>query len=76
MQGHIAATSPAFAHRLDHVFPRPGEYEPQRFAPPRAEDKAQPFSFVGFGAGRHGCMGSNFAFLQVLRGWGVGVLLT
>ena len=25
----------------------------------------KPFSFIGFGAGRHGCMGTNFAYLQI-----------
>ena len=63
-QGHIVFASPAFAHRLPQVFPRPGAFEPERFAPPRDEDKAAPFSFIGFGGGRHGCMGSNFAYLQ------------
>ena len=57
--------SPAFSHRLPQVFPRPDAFEPERWAPPREEDKAAPFSFIGFGGGRHGCMGSNFAYLQV-----------
>lgn len=35
-----------------------------RFDAPRDEDKRRPFSFVGFGGGRHGCMGTNFAYLQ------------
>lgn len=56
--------SPAFSHRLAAVFPRPDAFEPERFEPPREEDKAAPFSFIGFGGGRHGCMGSNFAYLQ------------
>ena len=60
----MVATSPAFSHRLPHVFPRPDDFDPERFAPPREEDKAAPFSFIGFGGGRHGCMGSNFAILQ------------
>lgn len=61
----MVATSPAFAHRLPHVFRNPDEFDPERFVPPREEDKAAPFSFIGFGGGRHGCMGSNFAILQV-----------
>ena len=63
-QGHIVFASPAFSHRLPAVFPRPDAFEPERFAAPREEDKAAPFSFIGFGGGRHGCMGSNFAYLQ------------
>lgn len=51
--------------------PHTRRYDPERFAAPREEDKAKPFSFIGFGGGRHGCLGSNFAYLQVLvRGWG------
>ena len=61
----MVATSPAYSHRLPHVFSRPDEFDPERFAAPREEDKAAPFSFIGFGGGRHGCMGSNFAILQV-----------
>lgn len=34
-------------------------------AAPREEEKALPFSYIGFGGGRHGCMGQNFAYLQV-----------
>ena len=49
------------------MFSRPDDFEPERFAAPREEDKAAPFSFIGFGGGRHGCMGSNFAILQVCR---------
>jgi sterol 14-demethylase len=57
--------SPNFSHMLPHVFKEPTKYDPDRFAPPREEDKAKPFSYIGFGGGRHGCIGSNFALLQV-----------
>lgn len=64
-KGDICATSPSFSMRLEHVFEEPGKYDPDRFAPGREEDKKANFSFVGFGGGRHGCMGEVFAFLQV-----------
>ncbi|KAK9794631.1 hypothetical protein WJX73_002662 [Symbiochloris irregularis] len=70
-KGHVVATSPAFQHRLPHIFERPDSFEPDRFADARAEDKAMPFSFIGFGGGRHGCMGSNFAYLQIKTIWSV-----
>ena len=63
-KGDICATSPAYAMKLDHVFTDPLKYDPDRFAPGREEDK-KAFSFIGFGGGRHGCMGENFAYLQV-----------
>jgi sterol 14alpha-demethylase len=59
------AASPAFAHRLPTVFSQPDAFQPERYAPPREEDKVKPFSYIGFGGGRHGCLGQNFAYLQV-----------
>lgn len=67
-KGHIVAASPAFAHRLPAVFPEPDSYQPDRFQKPRQEDKT-PFAFIGFGGGRHGCLGQNFAYLQIKTIW-------
>eukprot|EP00958_Prasinococcus_capsulatus_P023576 scaffold3551_cov408-Prasinococcus_capsulatus_cf.AAC.3 len=64
-KGHIVATSPTYNHRREEVFSDPLKYDPDRFAPGREEDKKAAFSFVGFGGGRHGCMGETFAFLQI-----------
>ena len=64
-QGTIVMTSPAFAQRLPDVYADPLEYQPDRYLPPREEDKATPFSFIGFGGGRHACLGQNFAYLQI-----------
>ena len=30
-KGHICATSPAFAHRMESVFKNPNTYDPQRY---------------------------------------------
>eukprot|EP01023_Acetabularia_acetabulum_P044970 TRINITY_DN4543_c2_g2_i4.p1 TRINITY_DN4543_c2_g2~~TRINITY_DN4543_c2_g2_i4.p1 ORF type:complete len:487 (-),score=100.37 TRINITY_DN4543_c2_g2_i4:612-2072(-) len=70
-KGDIVMVSPTFNHRLAHVFEKPDEYDPARFAAPRQEDKKVPFSFIGFGGGRHGCIGYNFAFLQIKAIWSV-----
>ncbi|KAL4458418.1 hypothetical protein ABPG75_013283 [Micractinium tetrahymenae] len=70
-KNHIVACSPTFSHRLPHVFKEPEQYQPDRFAPPREEDKPIPFSYLGFGGGRHGCMGQNFAYLQIKTIWSV-----
>lgn len=58
------AASPAFAHRLPGVFKEPDSYQPDRFQKGRQEDK-MPYAFIGFGGGRHGCLGQNFAYLQI-----------
>lgn len=63
------AASPSFSHMLPNYFKDPQAYQPDRFAAPREEDKAKPFTYLGFGGGRHGCLGQNFAYLQV-RGSG------
>lgn len=64
-QGNVVAASPAFAHLLPTVFSQPDAFQPDRYAPPREEDKVKPFSYIGFGGGRHGCLGQNFAYLQI-----------
>ena len=56
LQGHIVAASPTFSHTLPHVFKEPMQYQPDRFAAPREEDKAMNLSYLGFGGGRHACM--------------------
>lgn len=68
-KGHMCAVSPTFGHRLQNVFRSPLDFQPERFDAPREEDKAKPYSFIGFGGGRHGCMGSQFAYLQIKTIW-------
>lgn len=68
-KGHIIATSPTFHHRLEHVFGKPDTYDPERYAAPREEDKRKPASFIGFGYGRHQCMGETFAYMQIKTIW-------
>ena len=70
-KGHIVATSPAFAHRMDGVFKDAHEYKPERFKEPNPEDKAAFGSFIGFGGGRHGCMGETFAYMQIKTIWSI-----
>ena len=70
-KGHIVATSPAFAHRLESVYSDPDTYKPERFREPNAEDKNAFASFIGFGGGRHGCMGETFAYMQIKTIWSI-----
>lgn len=63
-KGDIVVTSPAVASRMPSVFPNPNNFEPERFGPERNEHKT-PLSFLGFGGGKHLCMGNVFGMLQV-----------
>lgn len=67
----IVIASPSIAGMLPDVFAEPSKWDPDRFLPPREEDRAAPYSFLGFGAGRHGCMGEGFAYLQVKAIWSI-----
>jgi len=56
--------SPTVAHRIGRIFHDPDRFDPDRFAAQREEDKVD-FAYIPFGGGRHRCMGSAFALLQV-----------
>ncbi len=62
--GTWIVVSPTVSHRMASVFPEPMRFDPDRYAPPRLEDK-QDYAFIPFGGGRHKCMGNAFALLQV-----------
>jgi cytochrome P450 len=55
----------AACHRLPDVFANPDEFDPDRFMPPREEDKRTPYSLVTFGGGPRICIGINFAQVEV-----------
>lgn len=63
--GRLAAVSPLLSHRLADVFARPDTWDPDRFAPPRSEDKQHRYTLIGFGGGKHRCMGQHFAYMQI-----------
>jgi sterol 14-demethylase len=59
-KGDIVFTSPAVSSRIASLFPNPESFIPDRF-----NDTAQAAAFIGFGAGRHQCLGQQFGLLQV-----------
>jgi sterol 14-demethylase len=63
--GGLAMVSPAVTHRLPTVFAAPDLFDPERFAPGREEDRRHPYSLIGFGGGKHRCIGVAFAYQQV-----------
>ena len=55
----------AASHQLPHIWQNPASFDPDRFAPPREEDKKQQFALVGFGGGPRVCIGINFATVEM-----------
>jgi sterol 14-demethylase len=67
--GSLAMVSPEVAHRLPSVFANPNAYDPDRFAPGREEHKKTLYTLIGFGGGKHRCIGFVFAYQQVMMIW-------
>jgi cytochrome P450 len=56
----------AAGHRLPSVFQNPDRYDPDRFLPPREEDRRNPYALATFGGGPRICLGINFAQVEVM----------
>jgi len=74
--GKLVGASPAVSNRIAADFPDPDAFVPERYLEPRAEDRANPWTWIPFGAGRHRCVGAAFAMMQLkaifsvlLRSW-------
>jgi sterol 14-demethylase len=62
--GFTVAASPAISNRMPEYFPEPERFAPERYLPPREEDR-NVFAWLPFGAGRHRCVGAAFAMMQL-----------
>ncbi len=67
---HVPAGSHVFyaiaaSHLIPSVFAAPAIFDPDRFAPPREEQKKTPYALVGFGGGPRICIGINFAKVEI-----------
>jgi len=67
---HVPAGSHVFyaiaaSHLIPSVFANPTAFDPDRFAPPREEQKKTPYALVGFGGGPRICIGINFAKVEI-----------
>jgi sterol 14alpha-demethylase len=74
--GALVGASPAISNRIGADFPDPDTFAPQRYAEARQEDLVNRWTWIPFGAGRHRCVGANFAMIQLkaifsvlLRDW-------
>nr|AEL12458.1 14a demethylase [Strongylocentrotus intermedius] len=69
--GHQVCVSPTVNQRLkDNWMPGPKEFNPDRFLD-ESKSNSEKFSYVPFGAGRHRCIGENFAYVQIKTIWSV-----
>jgi retinoid hydroxylase len=67
----VAAGTPLFlaiaaGHRLPTVFASPDVFDPDRFLPPREEDRKNPYALATFGGGPRICLGINFAHVEAM----------
>lgn len=67
--GSMVMISPGAGHRVPTVFSNPDQFDPDRFAPGREEDKRARHSIITFGGGKYACLGGSFAYLQVKAIW-------
>ncbi|UZF55067.1 cytochrome P450 [Gordonia polyisoprenivorans] len=63
--GQTIAVSPAVSNRLADDFPDPDTFDPDRYLKPRQEDLVNRWTWIPFGAGRHRCVGAQFAIMQL-----------
>jgi sterol 14alpha-demethylase len=63
--GTMVAASPAVSNRIAPDFPEPDSFVPERYLEPRQEDLINRWTWIPFGAGRHRCVGSAFAMMQM-----------
>ncbi|MDV6014098.1 cytochrome P450 [Haloechinothrix sp. LS1_15] len=63
--GAMVGASPRVSNRIPEDFPNPHEFDPGRYIEPRQEDLINRWTWIPFGAGRHRCVGSAFAMIQL-----------
>jgi len=52
-------------HQDSSIYAEPLKFDPERFAPSRAEDKPKPFAHIPFAGGVRECIGKEFAKLEM-----------
>lgn len=52
------------SHRDPSIYKDPETFDPSRYFDDRAEDRKQPHGYIGWGSGRHPCLGMRTAKLE------------
>jgi sterol 14-demethylase len=63
--GTMVAASPRVSNRIEEDFPDAELFDPSRYLDPRQEDLVNRWTWIPFGAGKHRCVGSAFAMMQL-----------
>ncbi|MGB2744716.1 MAG: cytochrome P450, partial [Candidatus Microthrix parvicella] len=63
--GKMVAASPAISNRIPEAFEDADKFRPGRYLTDPGADLANPWNWIPFGAGRHRCVGANFAMMQL-----------
>jgi len=63
--GTMVVVSPIHTHYMPEWWEAPERFDPERFAPGRAEHERHTHSWIPFGGGTHMCIGRRFAEAQV-----------
>jgi cytochrome P450 len=64
-KGAMVVVAPIFTHHMPEWWTDPETFDPDRFAPGRAEHERHTHSFIPFGGGVHMCVGLRFAEVQI-----------
>jgi cytochrome P450 len=64
-EGSMVVVSPIVTHHMPEWWSEPERWDPERFAPGRAEHERHTHSWIPFGGGPHHCIGLRFAELQI-----------
>lgn len=61
-KGSFVVCAPAVSHYIESEFRKPGDFNPDRF---NSDEVENPFKWIAFGGGKHRCLGSAFALMQL-----------
>ena len=64
-EGWLVGATPAVSNRIAEDFADAATYDPERYLDGRQEDLSNPWTWIPFGAGRHRCVGAQFAMMQL-----------